>query len=383
MFLTLMLLAFLLNTTSAYAEEPPERIIAAQVFRSDARNIQEFEEEIGRMKGLGINTVIFRVFGNKGDRVYAFANPKTAEGVYFKTKVSPVIDDILGVVTDAAHKHRIKIFAWMTTRHATYGGDATLLDSEYSFSRKKVKSVPKLDLFNDKAVRYLEALYKDLAAYPVDGVLIQDDFVMRHMEGFGQAASATYSRQFGKALDAKSMFSDFELKPDGRVKRIVYTQEFWDFTGWKNTRLRAVAKGLIKSLREARPGIEVALNVSYELFQKPQNALAWFAHDWALARQFDYAAVMSYQEQIKKELGIDLNQAGALIEDNAATAIKVMGSPEKVIMKIQTIDWDTRRPLPHREVRYIYHKLHSASPDVGIALVPWEGNEKFRFLESD
>ena len=364
-----------------YAQEHVQPIRAAQIFHSDADNYVEFEKEIVHMKSLGINTIIFRVFGNKGDRIYEFANPKTNVGVYFKTSHSPVIDDLLGNVTALAHKHSIKVFAWMTTRHATYGAVGDVMDREYSLSKKQYQTLPKLDLFNDKALWELQNLYMDLAKYPIDGVLIQDDFVMRHMEGFGTEAKTNYANTFKRTLDARNMYSDLELQPNGRVKRIVYTDEFWQFQDWKNKRLNLVAEKLIKALREINPKLKIALNVSYELFYKPKNALSWFAHDEALARKFNYVAVMAYQNQIMKELRINLNQAGVLITDNTRNAVKVMGSPERVIMKIQTMDWDSRAELPSAEIRYIYQKVESASPNVGIAIVPWE-NRNFGFLKA-
>jgi biofilm PGA synthesis lipoprotein PgaB len=221
----------------------------------------------------------------------------------------------------------------------------------------------------------------DLAKYPIDGVLIQDDFVMRHMEGFGTEAKTNYANTFKRTLDAKNMYSDLELQLNGRVKRIVYTDEFWQFQDWKNKRLNLVAEKLIKALKDTNPKLEVALNVSYELFYKPKNALSWFAHDEALARKFNYVAVMAYQDQMMKELRINLNEAGVLITDNTRNAVKVMGSPDRVIMKIQTMDWDNRAELPTREIRYIYQKVESASPNVGIALVPWESRTDLGFLK--
>ena len=375
-----LILILLFISTITSARENNQTIRAAQVFYSEASNYVEFEKEVVHMKALGINTIIFRVFGNGGDRIYKLANPGSKTGVYFKTSRSPVLGDLLGNVTAIAHKHGIKVFAWMTTRHATYGMAGDVLDREYSLPARQYKTLPKLDLFNDKAIWELQNLYRDLAKYPIDGVLIQDDFVMRHMEGFGTEAKINYANTFNRALDAKNMYSDLELQPNGRVKRIVYTDEFWQFQDWKNKRLNLVAEKLIGTLKETNPKLEVALNVSYELFHKPKNALSWFAHDKTLARKFNYVAVMAYQDQIMKEMRINLYEAGDLIADNTRGAISVMGSPERVIMKIQTMDWDTRKELPSEEIRYIYQKVESASPDVGIALVPWE-KRNFNFIK--
>ena len=376
----ILILLFLLVSGISHAQENNQPIRAAQVFHSNANNYREFEREVIRMKHLGVNIMIFRVFGNKGDRIYKFANPNSDIGVYFKTTHSPVIDDVLGKVTKIAHKHGIKVFAWMTTRHAIYGGEEDVWDSEYSFSQMDYKTLPKLDLFNDQAVWRLQQLYADLAKYPIDGVLIQDDFVMRHMEGFGTEARVQYLSQYNKLLDAKNMYTELELKDNGRVKRIVYSDEFWQFQGWKNAQLILVADELIKALKETNPRLEVALNVSYELFHKPKNALAWFAHDKILAKKFNYVAVMAYQDQMMKELGVSLDEAGDLIKENTDKAIEAMGSPERVIMKIQTIDWDTSKELSLKQIRFTYQKVEFVSPDVGIALAPWE-NRNYNFMK--
>ncbi len=376
----ILILIFLIISASTYAEESNSPIRAAQVFHSNANNYMEFEREVVRMKHLGVKVMIFRVFGNEGDRIYKFANPGSKVGVYFKTKHSPVIDDVLGKVTKIAHKHGIKVFAWMTTRHAIFGVQEDLLDSTYSFSEMDYKTLPKLDLFNDQAIWQLQQIYSDLAKYRIDGVLIQDDFVMRHMEGFGTEAKVQYLNKYNKLLDAKDMYTELELKENGRVKRIVYSDEFWQFQDWKNAQLIVVADELITTIKGVNPRIEIALNVSYELFHKPKNALAWFAHDERLAKKFDYVAVMAYQDQMMKELGVSLDEAGDLIKENTNKAVEAMGSPERVIMKIQTIDWDTSKELSLKQIRFIYQKVWFVSPDVGIALAPWE-NRNYNFLK--
>jgi len=376
----ILLLLFLLISVNAFPQEKSEPLRAAQVFYSDASNLKEFEREVKVMKSLGVNVIIFRVFGNKGDRIYKFAKPESRFGVYFKTTYSPVIDDILGQVAKIAHKHKVKLYAWMTTRHATYAADEDSLDSAYSFSEKDYKTVPKLDLFNEKVVWELQQLYIDLAKYPIDGILIQDDFVMRHMEGFGTEAKVRYLTDFDRDLEAKNMYSDLELKPGGGVKRIVYTDEFWNFQNWKNMRLIIIADELIKLVKKENPGLKVGLNVGYELFYEPKNALAWYSHDDRLARKFDYLAVMAYQDQMMKELDIGLDDVGELIIENTEDAISIMGSPGKVIIKVQTLNWDTKKDLPMREVKYVYDKVQDVSSQVGIALVPWE-KRKFDFIK--
>lgn len=376
----LILLSFIFFTYNSFAQESGSPIRAAQIFFSDSKNLKEFEREVEVMKSLGVNVIIFRAFGNKGDRIYKFAKPESQYGVYFKTSHSPVIDDILGQVTKIAHKHKVKIFAWMTTRHATYDAEGDVLDNAYSFTKKDYVTVPKYDLFNEVVIWELQQLYSDLAKYPVDGILIQDDFVIRHMEGFGTEARVQYLSEYKKDLEAKNMYSEIKLKSDGRVKRIVYTDEFWQFQEWKNRRLILVADELISSVRETNPKVSFALNVGYELFYKPKNALAWYAHDDRLARKFDYVAVMAYQDQMMKELDIGLDDVSELIIESAEDAISIMGSPEKVIMKVQTLNWDTKKDLPMREVRYVYKKVQSVSPKLGIALVPWE-KRKFNFIK--
>ncbi len=377
-FLFVILLLISVNTFAQQASTP---IRAAQVFYSGAKNYKEFEREVVRMKNLGVNILIFRVFGNEGDRIYKFANAQSEVGVYFKTAHSPVIDDLLGDVTKIAHKHGIKIFAWMTTRHATYAAEDNVLDHAYSLSESEYKTVSKLDLFDEKAVWELQQLYVDLAEYSIDGILFQDDFVMRHMEGFGTEARVQYLSEFDKDLEAKNMYSELELKDNGRVKRIVYSEEFWRFQNWKNARLIIVADELVKIVKKVNPQLKVALNVGYELFNKPKNALAWYAHDDRLVRKFDYVAVMAYQDQMMKELGISLDKASTLIKSNTINAVGVMGSPERVIIKIQTKQWDTGKDIPLKDIRFVYQKVKAPFAEVGIAVVPWE-NRNYNFIRN-
>ncbi|MGZ3570231.1 MAG: tetratricopeptide repeat protein, partial [Thermodesulfobacteriota bacterium] len=92
-----------------------KRRICVQVSYLEGKHLEEVEKRVKELKNAGVNTIIFRVFQNKGDRVYKFVTARHEEGVYFKTENAPVVDDILGKVAQMVHRNGLEIFAWMTT----------------------------------------------------------------------------------------------------------------------------------------------------------------------------------------------------------------------------------------------------------------------------
>ncbi len=100
--------------------EPDVRMVAAQIFFVEGSSAVEIEEYLKEMKRDGINTILLRVFQNRGDRPHPIAGNKRLPGVYFQTDRAPVIYDLLGLVAEIAHRHKIKVLAWMSTRHCDW-----------------------------------------------------------------------------------------------------------------------------------------------------------------------------------------------------------------------------------------------------------------------
>src|SRR3989338_10459408 len=75
-------------------------INAVQILWMNCRNFDEVEKSIYKLKMAGVNTLIIRVFQNRYDRFYPFANHKKEVGVYFNTFYAPVVDDILEKLTE-------------------------------------------------------------------------------------------------------------------------------------------------------------------------------------------------------------------------------------------------------------------------------------------
>ncbi len=348
---------------------------AVQVMFFEGRTLAEVEGEIKVLKASGVDTIILRVFHNRGDRYYPVAGRRAESGVYFSTSASPVVDDLLAAVLDAAHRNGMKVFAWMTTRYADYGAEGLFPCASYDISAREYGRCKGLDLFSDEAVERLEKIYSDLAGYEVDGVLFQDDLVLRHNEGFGEAAAAAFVRDTGFGLDPESFYV---RTPSGQVH---YTRLFWKWSSWKNRRLVSVAERLMHVVKRKRPEAMFAINLMYESVTNPPYALAWLSQDMkeALKADFDYYSIMAYHRQMGQELGKDGGEVREMIARMVADAAVTIGEPRRVLMKVQTIDWETGQPLDDGEVAGLIREIKGVR-DVSVAVVPYRGGFPFTAL---
>ena len=187
---------------------PPSRVskevkrrICVQVFSFDAERWEDIEKRVKELKKAGIDTVIVRVFQNRGDRVHSCVTPQQETGVYFRTGHAPVVDDLLGKLTEMVHRHGLEIFAWMTTQDADYGldGHQDLRTVRYNFETKKMETGRGISLFHPVVLNRLEGLFRDLGRYAIDGILFQDDLVLKHNEDFHPEAGKAFFKEFGYA----------------------------------------------------------------------------------------------------------------------------------------------------------------------------------------
>ena len=360
----------------------PDTIRAIQVPIFEGHTYQEVEEEIKVLKEGGYNTLILRVFHNMGDRPYPFVSDPKLSGVYFKTAHAPVIEDVLGKITEIAHKYDLRIFAWMTTRYADYGveGEEDLRCKAYYFRFRSIGSCQGLDLFNEEAVAYLEKIYQDLSAYPIDGVLFQDDLVLRHNEGFGEAAQRLYLKEHDKVFTSDRLYADAYPLANGKY-RVRYSKDFWEWSSWKNERLLRVAKRLMRVVKKNNPDVKFAINLMYESISNPRGALAWLSQslDEALKADFDLYAFMVYHRQIQNELDIPYSDAIKFVTMMTKEAKKKINPSDKVIMKIQIVDWNTSAVLPPEEIDDVVEGILKEG-EISIALVPYAGQQHLKKL---
>jgi len=365
-------------------------IKTVQISLFEGKTYEEMAGELERLRAGGVDTIIVRVFQNRGDRFHPFVQPKSrgthlkdGSGVYFKTTHAPVVEDILGKVVEMGHQRGLKVFAWMTTRYADYGleGRYDLRCKAYDFPTGRIIPCKGLDLFNDEAVDHLVRLYKDLARYPIDGILFQDDLVLRHNEGFGEYAQALFFKEMGYRLDPSKLYQGIFENGKGGYYVSSYTPRFWRWASWKNRRLLYVARTIRSAVREVNPDTRFAINLMYETVSNPPMALAWLSQslDEATKVGFDYYAIMAYHNQMQGESGKGLPYVKTLIGWITREAARKVGDPTKVLMKVQTVDWTASRPLPDEETIEILNTIGGVAR-VSIGVVPYRGNFPFNLL---
>ena len=352
--------------------KPDKKVFAAQVLLFKSSTYEELEKEMATMKASGVNIVIVRVFHNKGDRYHGFAaQSKQQSGVYFKSKIAPVIYDVLPKIIDIGHRHGLLVYAWMTTRRMDWKwSDAPKWrDKTYDLKTEDYTYSKGLDLFNQDFQDYLISIYREIAVSGIDGILIQDDLVYRHTEGFGDAAMLGYSNAFGFALRPENLYKDIYEK-DGKQYVRNYTPLFWKWVEWRNQHITLFLDNLIREAKKASPNIKIVLNLYYETVINPKNGLAWFSQDISSLKNvdIDYFAVMAYHRQMMKEKKLNLDGALNMISDITRTGLAAIGNKDKLLMKVQSVDWDTKETVPSDELRKVFEAIKKAG-DVSLAYV--------------
>jgi biofilm PGA synthesis lipoprotein PgaB len=369
-----LLPALLLPSSLRAADVPPAPppLRVAQVLLFRAASMADVEADLARLKAAGVDTVFVRVFQNRGDRPLLFDGRTTqATGVYFPTTAAPVVADHLTPIAAACRRLGLSIYAWMTTRACDWilEGRPDLAEMRYDPPTGRVLPARTLNIFHPAVRNRLTALFRDLAAADIDGVLFQDDLVLRAGEGLSPEAIEAYVEDGGPAVSAELLFAPRAGAGDAALfPPESWREAFRPWTAWKNRRLLDLASGLMAAAREVRPGLRFALNLYYETVLNPPLALAWYAQSIpaAEARPFDYYSLMSYHRQIGRELRYQPDEAIAAIGVLSRQAAAAVGRPSKVIVKIQALDWESGAPLPAAELE---RALAATSPGVSLAVV--------------
>ena len=360
-------------------EKKTKRRICAQVSYLEGKNLEEVEKRVKELKNAGVDTIIFRVFQNKGDRVYKFVTAHYDEGVYFKTEYAPVVDDILGKIAEIVHRNGLEIFAWITTRYANYGLEGLLeyRCKRYNFETKKMEVARGFNLFHPDVLKRLEGLFRDLGRYPIEGILFQDDLILYHNEDFSTEANKAFLKEFGYLPHPDLFYIDPHKSDSGKYYAKAYTDQFMSWANWKNRWLMNVANRLMAAARESNQNLQFAINLYFEAVINDFNGVAWFSQtlSGALKNNFDYYAIMAYHRQAMKNRNIEVKEAIGLMAEATQKAVEAVGDSSKVLMKVWILDWKSNEAVsyelaPRKEIEEILTAILNHG-EVSLAFVPY------------
>jgi hypothetical protein len=221
-------------------------------------------------------------------------------------------------------------------------------------------------------LKRLEGLFRDLGRYPIDGILFQDDLILKHNEDFSTEANKAFLKEFGYLPHPDLFYIDPYKSESGKYYVKAYTDRFWTWANWKNRWLMNVAKRLMEAARESNPNLQFAINLYFEAVLNDFNGMAWFSQTLseALKNNFDYYAIMAYHRQAMKDKNIEVKEAIDLMAEVAKKAVKSVGEPSRVLLKLQVLDWKSYAILPQKEVEEILTGILNQG-EMSLAFVPY------------
>jgi len=186
-------------------------------------------------------------------------------GVYFQTSKVPVIEDLFTVIVPAAHAKGMAVLAslnlhepeWMTV-NAEWGiAMANRTDQLF-------QPVGHVDVLHPEYQRFVSEVAQDLLRTDIDGLVIG----ARRTKGFAEEWSPTSRRMFEGTFGPSFDSQDRSVSPDA-----------WRWAGWRTRTYLGFVARLAQQLRQARPGLLVAVVVHERAVLSPADALTEYGED--------------------------------------------------------------------------------------------------------
>ncbi len=324
------------------------KLDAVQVFVFRSAAPEALDAELAALRASGVDTLIVRAFHNRGDRPLLSGLTIAEPGVYFKSKNAPLAADLLPVLVGKARAVGMRVFAWVGTRKSEWLIERHADWLEYQYDPALGRTVPSksLSLHNPEVRRMLIELAAEAAATGVDGILLQDDLVIRLGEGFSPAAEQDAITRTGRAYHPGELL---RVLPNG-VLAPVAGEALDRWVRWKADTILRFVGDVGRAVRAVNPDILLAVNLFYEALLDQGRGLAWFGQDAAgLTDMADYLAVMSYHRQMLAETRESQDFIDGLLKRVSAGANALAVDSPRIIFKVQSIDWRDRQPISEEE----------------------------------
>ena len=69
---------------------------------------------------------------------------------------------------------------------------------------------------------------------------------------------------------------------------------------------------------------------------------------------------MAYHRQMMREKRLNLDDALNMISDITRIGLDTIGNKDKLLMKVQSVDWDTKEAIPSDELKMVFESIKKA-----------------------
>jgi hypothetical protein len=236
----------------------------------------------------------------------------------------------------------------------------------YDLESGTLQATGLLNLANPQVVAHLVKRFKDVAAFSVDGILLDEDFVYESTEGMSPPLLREYTRIYGSPFAARKVFA--KASPaitDSDIKD--FDKSFWQWSELKRDAMVNAAQEIGKACRAVQGEIQFGIPLHVPGGETPQQALARFAYDM---KAFRNLAIDFYWFELRSAEGAgqggrsykkDLELFSRLVK--SATAMQ--SDPAKMIIAIPATA--SRKVLPLFEIEDTTALAKQAGETTGIA----------------
>jgi len=290
--------------------------LAAVLNLSNRFTLSDLEKWLARFEKAGVDTLVVKVFHTSSQEI--------PSGVFFQTMHAPVLMDTLAILVKAAHRHHLRVFAWMNVRQMEWKlrSNPKWADLKYDSHRMGLTTSDTMDLFQPAARDYIMGLYQDLASYPIEGIVFGEDLFYKTEEGLGEEAQQQFKRDFGES------FSPGVLQQTPRAS--ISSDVFWKWVGWKSRQVSYFLDELKQSVKQRNPSLKLGVFLSEDAVLNPVQALARNSEDLLEAKRLmlDYY-VINVDLLLAQDVSAHLSKV-------VGRADQLMGESESVLVGIHT-----------------------------------------------
>ena len=343
-----LILLCLVSASTVHAAESSASQVNAFFLQSIPKRYHDIEILFQRLKSGGANTVIARPLKKNGTINAA----------------------VLTNLTFISHMAGLQIYVVLPTRF-----DRCVLETHpaweeirYDLESGTLQRTGLLNLANPRVVAHLVKRFREVAAFSVDGILLDEDFGYESTEGMSAPLLREYTRLYGSPFSARKVFA--KTSPaitDSDIKD--FDKSFWQWSELKKDAMVTAAQEIGKACRAVQGDIKFGIPLHVPGGETPQQALARFAYDMKafrnLAIDFYWFELRSAESdgQEGRSYKKNLEHFSRMVK----SATTMQSDPAKMIIAIPATH--SRKVLPLFEIEDTTALAKQAGETTGIAYI--------------